>query len=226
MEKDCVKLQASCKPSFSIAFKSNARDKEEKKACQSRQGDGRRGGIGPVVFCLANHLKPSIFAVAPLDVPHAVLDLHVFGLRRVFDHGQQREVLLGGAGGCGLAALGGALIGVLSAEVLVVVGGALGGKMGVVHGWEEGDWGGCADVLVAMLVDEHVNVVLADARLVQEDVVVDRASCTLEGGVGAHIEVVLEWVGDSGLDQGTWQRVAVSVSASVVLGEEAHVVAL
>lgn len=95
--------------------------------------------------------------------------------------------------------------------------------MSVVDGRVDGHGSGGTSVLVSVLVDQSVNEVVAQGGLVHQNVVVDRTSGTLEGVVAAQEEVVLEWVGDTTLHQGTRQGVAVLVA---LLGEEADVMAL
>lgn len=53
-------------------------------------------------------------------------------------------------------------------------------------------------------------------------------SSTLNGGMGAEVEVILIWVSDILLDQGTWKGICIAVSSLRValLREEADVVAL
>lgn len=75
-----------------------------------------------------------------------------------------------------------------------------------------------------MLVDERVDLVLRPLRLVKKDVVVNRASSTLNGGMSAEVKVVLEWLSDAGLDECTRKRVGVLVTTA--LREEANVMTL
>lgn len=161
----------------------------------------------------------------PLDVPHRGVDP---ALRR---HGHQllavdrhtrgaatrlalRARLLVGSAGNDITA---------ARPLRVVVDRTSGGQVGVVDGGVDRDRGGSTSVLVGVLVEQGVDVVIAKGGLVQQHVVVDGASGTLESVVAAQEEVVLERVGDAALDQSARQSVAVLVA---LVGEEADVVTL
>lgn len=82
-----------------------------------------------------------------------------------------------------------------------------------------------ADIVVRVLEDELLKLGRQPLTLVENALVVDGASCTLDGDVGAEIEVELERMGAAGLYQSTGKRVAVAV-ALARLREEADMVAL
>lgn len=75
-----------------------------------------------------------------------------------------------------------------------------------------------------MLVDERVDLVLRPLRLVEEDVVVNRTSSTLDSGVSAEVEVVLKGLCDASLNECARKRVGVLVTTA--LREEANVMTL
>lgn len=85
------------------------------------------------------------------------------------------------------------------------------------------DWCRSTLVLVRLLVQDGVELVVRDVGLVEDHVVVGWTSGTLDGGVGAQVEVILVRVSDTLLDERSRKRVAVAVA---FLGEEADVVAL
>lgn len=92
----------------------------------------------------------------------------------------------------------------------------------------ERDGSGGSHVLVRELVDHLLQVVDRDLGLIHEDVVVNRASSTLDGGVGAEIEIVLKWMSDILFNESTWESVCVTISclAVTILGEEADMMTL
>ena len=75
-----------------------------------------------------------------------------------------------------------------------------------------------------MLVDECVALVLRPLRLLEKDVVVDGTSSTLDSGVSAEVEVVLEGLSNASLNKCTGKRVGVLVNTP--LREEANVMTL
>lgn len=154
--------------------------------------------------------------LAHLNVPHA----GVHGLR--VSHEQEgREDQLSTASGAGAHS---ALSVVGDTETLAVVSTAQRSDVSVVDSREERNGSGGADVLVGVLVNQSLDLLVGPQGLVQENVVVDRTSGTLDGSVGAQVEVVLIRLGDAGLDKSARQSVVVLVAAA--LGEEAHMVAL
>jgi hypothetical protein len=82
-----------------------------------------------------------------------------------------------------------------------------------------------ASIVVGVLEDELLELGSLPLTLVEDAVVVDGASSTLNSDVGAEVEVELEGVRAAGLDKGTRKRVAVAVALASVR-EEADVVAL
>lgn len=88
--------------------------------------------------------------------------------------------------------------------------------------------GGGAHVLVAVIVDQALELVDIALSLVHDDLIVDGTSSTLNGGMGAQIEVVLEWMSDISLNKSTreWVVVLISSNRITLLGEETDVVAL
>ena len=96
-------------------------------------------------------------------------------------------------------------------------------NMSIVDGGVHRDRGRRTGVLINLLVENRLQLLLAHANLVQDDLVVHRASGTLDSGVGAEVEVVFVWVRGSTLDQGTWQRVSITVS---LLRKEANMMTL
>jgi hypothetical protein len=73
-----------------------------------------------------------------------------------------------------------------------------------------------------------LEVVDGDLGFIHDDVVVNWASGTLDGRVGAEVEVILERMSNITLNQSTRERVVVTVGRCMItlLGEEADVVAL
>lgn len=76
-----------------------------------------------------------------------------------------------------------------------------------------------------MLKDELLQFGSLPLTLVEDALIVDGASCTLDGDVRAQVEVELEGVGAASFNQGTRKGVAVAV-ALAGFGEESNVVAL
>ena len=62
-----------------------------------------------------------------------------------------------------------------------------------------------------MIVDQSLKVVDVALVLIQDDVVVNRASSTLDSGVGAKIEVVFKRMCDIAFDQSAGKGVVVSI---------------
>lgn len=75
-------------------------------------------------------------------------------------------------------------------------------NMGVVDGRVDGHRSGGTGVLVHLLVQDRLQLVVAHADLVQDDVVVGRARSTLDCSVRAEVEVVLVRVDYSRVDEG------------------------
>jgi len=92
----------------------------------------------------------------------------------------------------------------------------------------EGNRSGGAHVLVRELVDHLLQIGDRNLGIVLEDVVVNRAGCTLDGRVGVEIEIILKWMSDIALNKSTGEgvRVAIASLAVAVLGEETNVVTL
>jgi hypothetical protein len=83
------------------------------------------------------------------------------------------------------------------------------------------------NILVALLVDESLELLISHFGLVDEHVVVHRTSCALDGAVRTQVEVVLEWRSDASLDERSREAVAVLISLPApVLREEAVMMAL
>jgi hypothetical protein len=156
-----------------------------------------------------------------LDVPHDILE--TLGVL----NGHQRsnlDVLLGGARGRLLVGLRLLLAG-RDRVVIDVSASAVSSQMGVVDGGMQRDRSSGADVLVRVLKNELLQLGRQPLTLVENALVVDGASRTLDGDVGAQVEVELEGMGASSFNQSTRERVAVAV-ALTSLGEEADVMAL
>lgn len=79
-----------------------------------------------------------------------------------------------------------------------------------------------------MIVNHSLKVVHIALSLIQDNVIMHRASSTLDSGVGAEIEVVLERMSDITFDQSPRKRVVVSISRTSItfLGKETDTVSL
>lgn len=82
--------------------------------------------------------------------------------------------------------------------------------------------------MVGGLVDHLLEVVDGQLDLVENDVVVDGASSTLDSGMGAEVKVILERMSDVFLHKSTRKGIAVTITRARILrcGEEADVVTL
>ena len=78
---------------------------------------------------------------------------------------------------------------------------------------------------IALLIDECLKLLIRHLRFVDEDVVMHRTRSALDRSVRVEIEVVLERVGNSSLNESAWQWVLIPVTPSL-LWEEADVVTL
>lgn len=157
-------------------------------------------------------LLVSLCSSTPLDVPH-----DVFQATSVL-HGHQRgdlDVLRGGASGRLLVGLRLLLAGG-HGVVAQVSTGAVGSQMGVVDSRVERDRSRGAHVVVRVLEDEGLQLRSQPPALVEDALVMDGASGTLDGHVGAEIKVELEGVRAAGFDQGTRERIAVAVTLAGV----------
>ena len=82
-------------------------------------------------------------------------------------------------------------------------------------------------ILVALLVNEGLELLIRHLALVDEDMVVHRTSCALDGAVRTQVEIILEGRGDARLDESSRKAVAVLVSLPAsVLRKESIVVPL
>jgi hypothetical protein len=92
----------------------------------------------------------------------------------------------------------------------------------------EGDRSRGSHVLVRELIDHLLQVRNWNLGLVLKNMVVNRASSTLNGRVGIEVEVILKGMSDILLNERTGKGVGIAVSslAVTVLGEEADMVTL
>lgn len=107
------------------------------------------------------------------------------------------------------------------------------GALAVKGEWTWGEltqrhWSGRAHVLVGELVDHLLELIDRDLGLIQEHMIVDRTSSTLDGRVSIEIEVILKWMSDIMLNESTRKRISIAITSLdiVVLREEANVVTL
>jgi len=101
----------------------------------------------------------------------------------------------------------------------------VGSQVGVVDSWVQRDRSRRADVVVRVLKDELLQLGSLPLTLVEDALVVNRASRTLDSHMGAKIEVKLEWMSATRLHQSAGQGVTVAI-ALARFREEANVVAL
>ena len=78
---------------------------------------------------------------------------------------------------------------------------AVRGDVGIVDSRMLGHRRRSTDVLIAVLVDQSLQLLLSHHSFVEQHMVVHRTSCALNRSVGAQIEVVLEGMSDAGLDK-------------------------
>jgi hypothetical protein len=152
------------------------------------------------------------------DVPHDLLQT------TSVLHGHERSnlhVLGGRAGGRLMVGLGLLLAG-RDGVVVQVSAGAVSCQVSVVDGRVERDRSCGAHVVVRVLEDEGLELSSLPLALVEDALVVDGSSSTLDSHVGAEVEVKLKRMSTAGLHEGTRQRIVISVSFSG-LGEEADV---